>query len=128
MKEFKTVQEIRVERGILRENKELYTLLGVILAELDRRVDLTKEPSVEDIYKVIKKLYDAAIECGNKGEEAYLEQFIKKQLSEAELEDAIKDLVAMGSQNIGAVMKGLNAAYAGQYDGKLASQIARKYV
>ena len=34
----------------------------------------------------------------------------------------------MGSQNIGAVMKGLNAAYAGQYDGKLASQIARKYV
>lgn len=125
MKEFKTVQEIRVERGILRENKELYTLLGVILAELDRRVDLTEEPSAEDIYKVIKKLYDAAIECGNKGEEAYLEQFIKKQLADEELGKVIKNYKEQGLQ-MGEIMKKLSIEYSGQYDGKKAAQLARQ--
>lgn len=129
MKEFKTVEEIKKERLLLKKagNIEQSTLLGVLLAELDRRTDLTKEPTADDIYKAIKKMYDAAIECRNKEEETYLGQFIRKQLSEEELTLAIRHAIDDGASNIGAVMKYLKEKLPGQYDGKQASVIAKKF-
>lgn len=129
MKEFKTVEEIKKERLLLKKagNVEQSTLLGVLLAELDRRTDLTKEPTADDIYKAIKKMYDAAIECRNKEEETYLEQFIRKQLSEEELTLAIRHAIDEGASNIGAVMKYLKEKLPGQYDGKQASTIVKKF-
>ena len=129
MKEFKTVEEIKKERLLLKKagNVEQSTLLGVLLAELDRRTDLTKEPTADDIYKAIKKMYDAAIECGNREEETYLGQFIRKQLSEEELTLAIRHAIDDGASNIGAVMKYLKEKLPGQYDGKQASIVAKKF-
>lgn len=129
MKEFKTVEEIKKERLLLKKagNVEQSTLLGVLLAELDRRTDLTKEPTADDIYKTIKKMYDAAIECRNKEEETYLEQFIRKQLSEEELTLVIRHAIDDGASNIGAVMKYLKEKLPGQYDGKQASILAKKF-
>ena len=129
MKEFKTVEEVKKERLLLKKagNVEQSTLLGVLLAELDRRTDLTKEPTADDIYKAIKKMYDAAIECRNKEEETYLGQFIRKQLSEEELTLAIKHAIDDGASNIGAVMKYLKEKLPGQYDGKQASILAKKF-
>ena len=129
MKEFKTVEEIKKERLLLKKagNVEQSTLLGVLLAELDRRTDLTKEPTADDIYKAIKKMYDAAIECRNKEEETYLGQFIRKQLSEEELTLAIRHAIDEGASNIGAVMKYLKEKLPGQYDGKQASTIVKKF-
>lgn len=129
MKEFKTVEEIKKERLLLKKNRneEQATLLGVLLAELDRRPDLTKEPTADDIYKSIKKLYDAAIECGNESEKAYLEQFIRKQLSDEELRKVLEQAIneqAVSASNIGSLMKYLKDNYAGQYDGKQAATLA----
>ena len=62
-----------------------------------------------------------------KSEIAVLEGYLPTQLSEAELEKIINDLKAADAGlNMGGAMKALKASYAGQYDGKLASQIAKK--
>jgi hypothetical protein len=56
-----------------------------------------------------------------------LESYLPKQLSEEELEAAVKAIVAeTGADSIGPVMKGLAERHAGSYDGKLASKIVGK--
>lgn len=58
---------------------------------------------------------------------AVLEDYLPKQLSQAELEEAIKAVVAeSGADSIGPIMKGLAERFAGSYDGKLASKLAAK--
>ena len=125
MRTFNTVDEIKKERLLNRENKTIYNLLSVLLGELDRRPNQNTPITPQDIYKNIKKLYDAAIECGNAEEEKYLEEFIKKQLTDQELQDAINTIKYQGYRNIGDIMKMLSLQYPGQYDGKKAAQIVR---
>ena len=126
MKTFKNTDEIRTERSLMRGNVVIYNLLGVILGELDRRPNPNVPVTEKDIYKVIKKLYEASIECGNKDEEEYLNQFIIKQLSYNELEAVISKIIEDGETNIGGVMKKLNVNYPSQFDGRMASEIIRK--
>lgn len=58
---------------------------------------------------------------------ACIEEFLPKQLSPAELEKIITDLKSANpSVNMGGVMKALKESYAGQYDGKIASEAAKK--
>jgi len=47
-------------------------------------------------------------------------------MSQTELEEAINALKAAGASSLGAVMGQLKAQYAGRYDGKVASETARK--
>ena len=125
MRTFKNTDEIRAERLNNRTNTTVYNLLGVLLGELDRRPNQNSPITEQDIYKNIKKLYDAAIECGNEEEKEYLEEFIKKQLTDQELRDAINTIKYQGYRNIGDIMKLLSLQYPGQYDGKKAAQFAR---
>jgi len=61
-------------------------------------------------------------------ESAIISEFLPKQLSSEELEEAIlKELQSKPDQNMGMLMKSLKENYAGQYDGKLASELARKH-
>ena len=56
-----------------------------------------------------------------------IEGFLPKQLSEIELEKYIGDLKAQNPEiNLGMVMKSLKDSFAGQYDSKLASDIAKR--
>jgi len=125
MRTFKNTDEIRTERAANRNNPVIYSLLAVLLGELDRRPNQNTPIAEEDIYKTIKKLYDAAIECGNIEEEKYLEEFIRKQLTDQELRIAINTIKYQGYHNIGDIMKWLSLQYPGQYDGKKAAQFAR---
>ena len=125
MKTFKTIDEIKTERLAYRSNKTIYNLLSTLLGELDRRPNQNIPATPDDIYKNIKKLYEASIECGNSDEETYLGEFIKKQLSEDEIRSIIKDTQLT---DIGGIMKYLNINYAGQFDGRIASTIAREYI
>ena len=61
MKKFNTVQEIQLERANQRENKIIYILLGVLLGEIDR-LPTRDEPTADQIYSVVKKMYDNAKE------------------------------------------------------------------
>ena len=132
MKVFKDVFSIRAERQAQRSNEVIYSLLGVVLGELDRLpIPRGQEPSEEQIYTVIKKLYEAADEMreyssASNQEYMYLKDFIKKQLSEADIRSEIEDLMRSKDCNIGMIMKYFKERYPGQYDGKLVSKIAKE--
>jgi uncharacterized protein YqeY len=130
MKKFNTVQEIQLERANQRENKIIYTLLGVLLGEIDR-LPTRDEPTADQIYSVVKKMYDNAKEMAPFKMEAlaeveYLKDYIKEQLTTEQLTDIIQELVATGFSNMGQFMQHLNSNYKGQFDGKLASSIVNK--
>jgi uncharacterized protein YqeY len=130
MKKFNTVQEIQLERANQRENKIIYTLLGVLLGEIDR-LPTRDEPTADQIYSVVKKMYDNAKEMAPYKMEAlaeaeYLKDYIKEQLTTEQLTDIIKELVSTGFSNMGQFMQHLNSNYKGQFDGKMASSIVNK--
>lgn len=132
MKVFYNVAEIKVARQEQRDNPVIYSLLGVVLGELDRLpIPRDQEPNEDQIYTVIKKLYEAAKEMREMTPEAdqeymYLKDFIKKQLSEADIRFEIEDLMLSKNCNIGMIMKHFKEWYPGQYDGKLVSKIAKE--
>lgn len=135
MKTFKTVEQIKAERELQRQNPVIYSLLGVLLGEIDRLpIPRTQSPTEDQIYNIIKKLYEGAEYMASKDlseeskiEYAYLKDYIKQQLSEQEIKDIVFGLMVQSNMpcNIGIVMKHFKDNYSGQYDGKLVSQIAK---
>ena len=56
-----------------------------------------------------------------------IEGFLPSQLTEEQLESIISELqVKDPSINMGLAMKALKDSYAGQYDGKIASSVAKR--
>lgn len=131
MKTFNTIAEIKAEREFQRSNPVIYSLLGVVLGELDRLpIPRTQSPSKDQIYGVVKKLYESAEYLAEqdlseeaKIEYAYLKDFIKQQLSEEEIRNIISET---GLKQIGPIMAYFKTYHLGQYDGKLVSQIAKE--
>ena len=134
MNVFYNVNEIKVARQEQRDNPVIYSLLGVVIGELDRLpIPRGQEPTQDQIYAVIKKLYEAAKEMREMSPEAdqeymYLKDFIKKQLSEADIRFEIEDLMLSKNCNIGMIMKHFKEWYPGQYDGKMVNTIAREFI
>lgn len=131
MRKFLTIQEISDERKLQRENPVIYTLLGTIIGEIDRLpIPRTEKPTEDQIYNIIKKMFDAVEPYRDKDpgldmEYMYLKDFIRVQLSESELEIVISDyILANATAKMGDIMKYLKDTYPGQYDGKLASKVA----
>lgn len=132
MKKFNNISEIKVERVSRKDDKIIYNLLTVILGELDR-LPTRKNPSADQIYSVIKKMFDNAMEMKDKNKESaieafYLKDFIKKQLTDAELVEIIMKYKEDGLKNIGDYMRALSSEYKGQFDGKKASEIIKKII
>ena len=131
MREFKTVNEIREERALQRDNVVIYNMLAVLLGELDRLPNPRgQEPTTEQIYGVIKRMYEGAqmmkdLKSESAVEFEYLKDFIKQQLTEEQLMDVIKE---SGCKNIGEIMKYLKMNHNGGYDGKMASKVANEYI
>lgn len=135
MKVFRTVTEIKAEREAQRSNTVIYSLLGVLIGEIDRLpIPRTQSPSEDQIYTIVKKLYEGAEYCASKDlseeskiEYAYLKDYIKAQLSEEELYALVNNLIDTSTvyPNIGMIMKYFKDNYAGSYDGKLLSNVAK---
>ena len=134
MKIFNTVAEIKAEREFQRSNPVIYSLLGVLLGEIDRLpIPRTQSPTEDQIYAIVKKLYEGAELLASKDlseeakiEYAYLKDYIKQQLSSEEIIKIITGLKTNSNCNIGVIMKYFKDNYSGQYDGKLVSQIAKE--
>lgn len=63
----------------------------------------------------------------NESEKALLEAYLPQQLSAEALETIIKSIsAALGTTQIGPIMATLRESHAGQFDGKLASELIRK--
>jgi hypothetical protein len=131
MKTFNTVAEIKAEREFQRSNPVIYSLLGVLLGEIDRLpIPRTQSPSKDQIYIIVKKLYEAAdlmktIDDDAMTEYNYLKDYIKQQMTEDEIRKVIYETKLT---NIGAIMTYFKTYHTGQYDGKLVSQIAKEYL
>lgn len=127
MRKFSNIQEIHAERENMRANKEVYTLLSVVLGEIDR-LPTRNNPTEDEIYSVINKMYNNAVEMSqysivSKIEAEYLKPFIKAQLTNAELVGIIMQYKEDGLKNIGDFMRALNTEYKGRFNGKEASSI-----
>ena len=130
MKKFNSVKEIHIERQKQRANDVVYTLLGVLIGEIDR-LPTREEPTPDQIYSVINKMYNNAKEMSqysiqSKIEMEYLQDYIKPQFTEAELTGIILGFKEDGYKNIGDFMKALNTLYKGRFDGKIAMSIINK--
>lgn len=60
-----------------------------------------------------------------RAERALYEQFLPKQLNEAELKFVIDELIAGGHTTVGDVMKALKTDHGGHYDGAMASALLK---
>ena len=139
MKTFKTITDIKTEREQQRSNPVIYSLLGVLLGELDRLpIPRSQEPSEDQIYGVLKKLYEGAEFCAerdlseeSKIEYTYLKDYIKTQLTEEHIYPIVSNLkyfakISNTSFNIGVVMKYFKEKYPNQYDGKMVSNVVKE--
>ena len=107
------------------------TLLTTLLGELENVSKRTGNDITDDVViKACKKFIASneeviSLSIGTsptlRGENAILETFIPKQLTEDELYVIIDTLKA---DNLGTVMKHLKANHDGTYDGKLAANVA----
>lgn len=130
MKKFNNIQEIKSERSSRKDDKVIYNLLTVILGEIDR-LPTRNDPTEDQIYTVIKKMYDNAFEMKDSNKDSaieafYLKDFIKKQLTDSELVEIVMQYKENGLKNIGDYMRALSEEYKGMYDGKKASLIIKQ--
>jgi hypothetical protein len=59
-------------------------------------------------------------------EVGFYDEFLPKQMTKSELTEYIKETIALGANNIGAVMKVMKTEINGQYDGKMASGLIKE--
>ena len=126
-RKFNSVQEIHAERDAHRNNKTIYTLLGVLIGELDR-LPTRELPTPDMIYTVINRMYNNAREMAAYKPEVqieveYLGQFIKRQLTDAEIVEIIMQYKEDGLTTLGDIMRAMSMKYKGQYDGRTTSMM-----
>lgn len=127
MKVFNSVQDILNEKNKYRENRIIYDMLCVLVGEVDRMPNRSKS-TADEIYTCVNRMYNNAKEMSQYKEESkieleYLQDYIKKQLTDAELVEIIMQYKEDGLKNIGDYMRALNTEYKGRFDGKKASQL-----
>jgi uncharacterized protein YqeY len=125
-----------------RDMPRVYVLRGVIAAvknlKVERRgAEIGEADLVQVVRKEIRKREEAeefALKAGrqeavdqNRSERAMLDAYAPAQLDPSALEEAIREIAADPSaRNLGAVMGALKARFAGRFDGRQASDIARR--
>ena len=125
-----------------RDMPRVYVLRGVIAAaknlKIERRgAELAEADLAQVVRKEIRKREEAeefALKAGrqeaveqNRSERAMLEAYAPAQLDATALEQAIREIAAdPASHSLGAVMGALKTRFAGRFDGRQASDIARR--
>jgi uncharacterized protein YqeY len=118
------------------KTKDTTTLntLRVLKGEIQRAEQSTNgriELSDGDIVKLIKKSIDGINETGgNQDEVLVLEKYMPKQMNLDDVISLVKILIAENNYNsskdMGKIMTHFSQNFAGQYDGKLLSEIVKK--
>ena len=122
------------------------TLLTTLIGELTAigKNDGNREVTDADVVKLVKKFLDgvnetmALINDANNSdgsadryinllkEQTYLTVYMPQQMGESKLTEVLTELVTETGPNLGKLMGLLKERYAGQYDGKMASTLAKK--
>jgi uncharacterized protein YqeY len=121
----------------------LRALRAVLSVVKNRSIELKGEVSEREIATLIqrevkqcKETLDFARQAGRADQVAeheellgILESLLPQALTDEELREAVRAIVAeTGATSLGPVMKALGERFAGRYDGKLASALAREIV
>ena len=113
-------------------------LSAVQYDEVAQKVDELPAPSILEVMKRELKKRKEEIDFAEKAnrpdllpklqlEVAAIEAFLPQQLSSAEIEKIVTDLKASNPTfNMGMIMKSLKDSYNGQFDSKVASEIAKR--
>jgi hypothetical protein len=125
-----------------REMPRVYVLRGLITAVKNLKVEkrgasLAEADLVQLVRREIRKREEAeefAAKAGrgelveqNRSERAMLESYVPAQLGPADLERAIREIAARSdARSIGTIMTALRERFAGRFDGRQASDIARR--
>jgi uncharacterized protein YqeY len=125
-----------------REMPRVYVLRGLITAAKNLKVErrgavLAEADLVQLVRREIRKREEAeefAVKAGrselveqNRAERALLEAYVPALLAPAELEEAIRTIAARPeARSLGAIMGALRERFAGRFDGRQASEIARR--
>ena len=110
--------------------------------ETGAQSELSEEQEIKIIQKQVKQRKDSAAIFLQQGREdlatpelqeiAILEQFLPKALSETEIAtvvvETIKELGALGMQDMGKVMGVVSKKIAGQADGKMIADLVKKHL
>jgi uncharacterized protein len=136
-------ERLRADLNVARRARDkLRTMvLTTTLAELrNREIELGREAVDADVLEVvgraIKRRRDAAEQIRAVGrqemaekeetEAALLTQYLPAQLTEAEVRAAVREAIAGGAGNIGAVMSAVMPKVKGRFDGKETNRIVRE--
>lgn len=119
----------------------VYILRGLLAAIKNQKVEKQTASLAEaDIATLVRKEISKRTEAAefarqanrpelvekNDSEKAFLEKYLPPQMSPQALQEAITGIAAeLGTTQIGPVMAKLRERHAGQFDGKLASELIR---
>lgn len=137
------VEKLRADLNSARRERDRQRtgVLTMTLSEIkNRQIEMGREPTDEDVTEVvgraIKKRREAAEQIRAVGrtdladreeqEAALLIQYMPTQLSEAEVRQLVKDAIAGGAGNIGAVMGAIMPRVKGKFDGRETNRIVRE--
>ena len=99
----------QIQDLILKERKARNTktaaFLGTVVTEMT--LQESRDPKKYDELKVIKKMRDDAITCGNSEESTFFEQFLPKLMDEGQIYEALAAL-DVENNNLGSFMKAWN--------------------
>lgn len=105
-------------------NKVIKTLINTIIGELDR---VTKDPSEDQIIKVISKMYKENEEVTQVESIVIEQEFLNSLLPKMMTSDEVTDIVnSLELKSIGDYMKYFKENYSGRYDGKELSKIVKE--
>jgi uncharacterized protein YqeY len=117
------------------------SVLTMTLSEIrNREIELGRDATDEDVIGVVTKAIKQRREAADQMRDAGRAELAEKEEKEAELLDAytpaglaedevrgiVRELIAGGADNIGAVMGGLMPRIRGRFDGKEANRIVRE--
>jgi uncharacterized protein len=128
------------EKNTLRKDLLQIIRAGVLQVEKDSRIELDDTGIAEVLAKEYKKRTETIAELAgssrqdmvdkNRAEMAIIEEYLPKQLSEAEIEDLVRQAIsrsgAQSARDMGQVMKLLMPDVKGRADGKLVNQIVKR--
>ena len=143
----KTKIEGGIKQAMLaRDQDRLRTLRAIksliLLAETEKgaKEEISEDTEMKLLQKAAKQRKDSLDIYSQQGREdlaaverielEIIEEFLPKQMSEAEVEEAVKKVIvevgASGPQDMGKVMGAATKKLAGQADGKIISMMAKK--
>ncbi len=136
-------EQIRADLGAARKERDKLrtTLLTTLLSEIrNREIEVGREIGDEEVQAVvtsaIKRRREAAEQMRGGGREelaakeeqeaALLQGYLPPQLDEEEVRTLVREAVAGGARDVGAVMKAVMPRVKGRFEGRELNRLARE--